>query len=85
MPKASGNHREALAQTDPDAPMRLSVLAALTFPDGTMTPSSLRREAARGRLIIEQVAGKDYSTINHVRRMRELCRVKHNDQDSGCD
>jgi hypothetical protein len=39
-------------QVDPETPLRLGVAAALAFPDGTMTASGLRREAARGRLII---------------------------------
>ncbi len=41
----------------PDTPLRLSVAAALGFPDGSMTASGLRREGARGRLVIERVAG----------------------------
>jgi hypothetical protein len=35
---------EAIGQ---NAPPRLGVAAALAFPDGTMTASGLRREAAR--------------------------------------
>ena len=35
----------------------------LAYPDGSMTASGLRREAARGRLAIERVAGKDYTTL----------------------
>jgi hypothetical protein len=49
--------------------------AKLAFPDGSMTASGLRREAARGRLHIERVAGKDYITLEAIKRMRELCRV----------
>jgi hypothetical protein len=37
----------------PDSPLRLSVAAAIAFPDGSMTPSGLRREAARGRLVVD--------------------------------
>jgi hypothetical protein len=58
-----------------DAPLRLSIAAKLAFPDGSMTASGLRREAARGRLHIERVAGKDYTTLEAIKRMRELCRV----------
>jgi hypothetical protein len=47
----------------PDAPLRLDTAAALAFPDGSMTASGLRREAARGRLVIYRVAGKDYTTL----------------------
>jgi hypothetical protein len=48
-----------------------------------MTANGLRREARRGRLVIERVAGKDYTTLNHIKRMRELCRVNQDNQDSG--
>jgi hypothetical protein len=35
-----------------NGPLPLGVAATLTFPSGTMTASGLRREAARGRLMI---------------------------------
>jgi hypothetical protein len=54
------------------------VAAALAFPDGSMTASGLRREAARGRLVIERIAGKDYTTLANIERMREQCRVEQN-------
>src|SRR5580704_8620056 len=63
-------------QVRPDAPLRLSVAAAVAFPDGSMTPSGLRREAGRGRLMIERIAGKDYTTLANIERMRQLCRVE---------
>src|ERR1039458_4241869 len=66
-----------------DTPLRLGVAAALAFPDGTMTASGLRREAARGRLVIERIAGKDYTTSANIERMRELCRVVPEDRDCG--
>jgi hypothetical protein len=65
-----------------DAPIRLSTAAALAFPDGTMTVSGLRREALRGRLITERIAGKDFTTLDNVDRMRELCRVQIKELDS---
>src|ERR1035441_4308821 len=65
-------------EVKPDTPLRLSVAAAVAFPDGTMTASGLRREAARGRLVIERIAGKDYTTLANIERMRELCRVENN-------
>jgi hypothetical protein len=46
---------------DPETPLRLAVAAALAYPDGSMTASGLRREAKRGRLVIERTAGKDYT------------------------
>src|ERR1035437_6692922 len=63
-------------QVKPDTPLRLSVAAVFAFPDGTMTASGLRKEAARGRLVIERIAGKDYTTLANIERMRELCRVE---------
>ena len=58
----------------PDAPLRLRTAAALAFPDGTMTESGLRREFNRGRLDCEKIAGKLYTTLNNIERMRILCR-----------
>ena len=72
-------------QIKPDTPLRLSVAAALAFPDGSMTASGLRREAARGRLVIERIAGKDYTTLANIERMRELCRVESNHRASISD
>jgi hypothetical protein len=65
--------RESL---EPNTPLRLSVAAALAFPDGSMTTSGLRKELARGRLIVERIAGKDYTTLANINLMRELCRVE---------
>jgi hypothetical protein len=71
--------RESL---EPDTPLRLSVAAALAFPDGSMTTSGLRNELARGRLIVERIAGKDYTTLANINLMRELCRVEAKERDS---
>jgi hypothetical protein len=60
----------------PDAPLRLSIAAKLAFPDGSMTASGLRREALRGRLQVERIAGKDYTTLEAINEMRKLCRVQ---------
>ena len=46
-----------------DRPLRLAVAAKVAFPDGSMRASGLRREAQRGRLVIERIAGKDYTTL----------------------
>jgi hypothetical protein len=48
---------------DEHAPLRLAVAAAIAYPDGSMKASGLRREHAKGRLVIERTAGKDYTTI----------------------
>src|SRR6266436_10391588 len=67
----------------PDTPLRLGVAAALAFPDGSMTASGLRREGARGRLAIERIAGKDYTTLAAIEEMRALCRVPQKELVSG--
>jgi hypothetical protein len=61
---------------NPDSPIRLSIPAALAFPDGSLTASGLRRESARGHLLIERIAGKDYTTLANIEQMRELCRAE---------
>ena len=72
-----------LDQIADDTPLRLNVAAALAYPDGSMTASGLRREAARGRLAIERTAGKDYTTLGAIRTMRDLCRREARGQDCG--
>src|SRR5262245_47486252 len=66
-----------------DTPLRLGLAAALAFPDGSMSASGLRREAARGRLAIERIAGKDYTTLRAIQHMRERCRVEARVPDFG--
>jgi len=66
----------ARSEVGDDTPLRLAVAAALAYPDGSMTASGLRREAARGRLVIERTAGKDYTTLAAIEKMRALCRVQ---------
>jgi hypothetical protein len=70
------------SEITPNDPIRLSTAASLAFPDGSMTSSGLRKEALRGRLIIERIAGKDFTTLAHIERMRELCRVSAKARDS---
>ncbi|MFG1421730.1 excisionase [Roseixanthobacter liquoris] len=57
-------------------PLRLGVAAALAFPDGSITASSLRRESLKGRLTVERIANKDYTTLKAIEDMRLLCRVQ---------
>jgi hypothetical protein len=54
--------------------LRLSIAVKEAFPAGGMTVSGLRREAARGRLAIEVIAGEQFTTLAAIARMRELCR-----------
>ena len=80
-----GNARLSPSErVDDNAPLRLSTAAALAFPDGSMTASGLRREAMRGRLVIERIAGKDFTTLANINRMRELCRVEAKAPGSTC-
>src|SRR4030081_476181 len=66
-----------------DRPLRLAVVAKVAFPDGSMTASGLRRESQRGRLVIERIAGKDYTTLGAINEMRVRCRVEARDRASG--
>lgn len=59
----------------PDTPLRLEMAAAVEYLDGSMTGAGLRREAKRGLLVIERVAGKYYTTRANIKRMRELCQL----------
>jgi hypothetical protein len=61
-------------QVGPDTPLRLEVAAALAYPDGSMTASGLRKEARKGRLIIERTTGKDYTTLPY-KEVRARVRV----------
>src|ERR1700687_6088441 len=67
----------------PDHPLRLEDAIKYCFPYGGMTVSGLRREAARGRLIIERIANKDFTSLRNIEEMRKLCRVKVEDRDCG--
>jgi hypothetical protein len=52
------------------------------FPWSLADDKSIRgREAARGRLHVERIAGKDYTTLEAIKRMRELCRVQAKELD----
>ena len=59
-----------------DAPLQLGIAARLAYPDGSMTASGLRKEAGRGRLAIERVAGKDYTTLSAIAEMRTKCLLE---------
>ena len=70
---------------DVDTPIRLADIIPLAFKHGGMTPSGLRREAARGNLTIMRMAGKDFTTLAYIEEMKRKCRVSANQQDSGSD
>ncbi len=66
----------------PEAPFRLADILPVAFPYGGMTVSGLRKEAARGRLTIMRMAGKDFTTLQAIEEMKEKCRVPANPQGS---
>ena len=63
-----------LRVSDRTAPMRLALAVEIAFPHGGMTVSGLRKEAAKGRLVIEHIAGKDFVTLAAIDDMRAACR-----------
>ena len=65
-----------LPRIDLDTPLRLDRAVKLAFPDGGMGVPGLRREAKKGRLTIEVIAGKHFTTLRAIEQMREKCRVK---------
>jgi hypothetical protein len=60
----------------PDTPLRLDNAARLAFPDGSIGASGLRRERDRGHLVIEKIAGKEFTTLRNIEEMRKQCRAK---------
>ena len=69
----------------PDDPVRLSTIASIAFPHGGMTAGGLRREAARGRLVIMRIANKDFTTLSAIEEMKKKCRVPANQPACGLD
>ena len=48
-----------------------------------MSASGLRKEAAKGRLTIERIAGKDFVTLAAIQSMRNLCQIRRRASDFG--
>jgi len=59
-----------------DEALTLREAVALFFPDGPLTISSLRREAAVGRLATARVAGKDFVTPQALKDLFKPCRAE---------
>lgn len=71
-------------ELDPrDVPYRLKDILPIAYPQGNMTITGLRREIARGNLVVELVAGRQYVTLRAIEEMRERCRVKAKAPASG--
>src|ERR1700722_6337933 len=75
--------QELRDQIGPDSPLRLEIAVRIAFPAGGMTVSGLRKERDRKRLVIEKIAGKDFTTLRDIERMRELCRAPQRGPASG--
>jgi hypothetical protein len=67
----------------PDDLLPLDVAAKLAFPHIRMTASTLRTEHRKGRLAIYRVAGKDFTTLADIARMKTLCRIQEKAPGSG--
>ena len=68
-------------EVTPNTPLRLADAVKIAFPMGGMTVAGLRRERDRNRLVIEKIAGKEFTTLAHIGRMRELCRDEAREPD----
>ena len=71
----------AQPEITPNTPLRLADAVKIGFPMGGMTIAGLRRERDRNRLVIEKIAGKEFTTLAHIERMRELCRDEAKEPD----
>jgi hypothetical protein len=70
-------------QIGPDTPLRLKDAVSIAFPAGGMSVSGLRKERDRGRLVVEKIAGREFTTLSNIEQMREKCRDAHTAQGSG--
>lgn len=68
--------RELLpSEVMPTTILRLADAARLAFPDGSITVTSLRREAQKGHLTVWRIAGKDMTSLAEIELMKDRCRV----------
>jgi hypothetical protein len=63
-----------LDQIGPDTLLRLKDAVSIAFPMGGMTVSGLRKERDRGRLVVEKIAGREFTSLRNIEKMREKCR-----------
>jgi hypothetical protein len=64
-----------------DTPITLAEACGL-FPRARLTISTLRAEAARGRLDIFRIGRRDYTTAAAMREMVNRCRAEDSRRDS---
>ena len=69
------------AEITPNTPLRLADAVKIAFLMGGMTVAGLRRERDRNRLVVEKIAGKEFTTLAHIERIRELCRDEAREPD----
>src|SRR5260370_41271741 len=68
--------RPRLNSIKPDTPLRLAVAAALAFPDGSITESSLRKACRRRELEHEILRGKYHTTLAAINDWRPRCSAQ---------
>ena len=73
------------AEIGDDTPLRLADAVLREFPSGGMTVCGLRGEAAKGRLAIMRIAGKDFVTRAAIREMQRKCLVNQKARTFGFD
>jgi hypothetical protein len=61
---------------DKDKALRISIAAAIAYPDKSMTVSSLRKERNAGRLETWIMAGKEFTSLAAIEEMERQCRVQ---------
>ncbi|UFS73715.1 hypothetical protein LPB73_17435 [Tardiphaga sp. 37S4] len=57
-----------------DTPLRFEMALKLASLAGGITIVGLRKEITRGRLEVELIAGKYFTTLTAISRMHETCR-----------
>lgn len=69
----------------PHTPLRLERAAELAFPEGGVTAAMLAAQAKRGRLTVERIGGRLFTTLADIEEMRERCRQKPRGHGCGGD
>jgi hypothetical protein len=62
-----------------DQPLRLADAVRLCFPEGEIPESGLLRGARKGKLVLEQIAKRNFTTRRDIDEMRKLCRAEAGD------
>ena len=57
-----------------DTPLHLATVAAIAFPDGSVSALALRNAAARGELEHLRIGGRVLTTLGWIKNFLELCR-----------